>query len=95
MVSIEDLRKMYWLSNLSNRMLEKITPHVELSHYQERDLIFEEGDRAEYFYMVKRGKILLEVELSKDIIISLGSVKTGFSLGWSALLKKSNYTRFI
>jgi len=92
MVSIEDLRNIYWLEKLSNRMLEKLSPYMKLHRFEEKDIIFEEGERAENFYMLKRGKVLLEVDLTKDVIISLGAVKTGFSFGWSSLLPDSTYT---
>ena len=39
-----------------------------------------------------RGKVLLEVDISELIGISLGAVKTGFSFGWSALMPDSVYT---
>jgi CRP-like cAMP-binding protein len=95
MVSIEDLKRLYWFSTLSNRMLEKISPHVQSHYFQDNDIVFEEGERADNFYMLKLGKILLEVELSADIIISLGAVRTGFSFGWSALLPEpSHYTSY-
>ena len=95
MVSIEDLKKIVFLQRLTNRMLEKITPHIELRRFEEKDVIFEEGERADDFYMLKMGKILLEVELAKDVIISLGTVKNGYSFGWSALLETdSSYTSY-
>ena len=94
MVSLEDLKKIYLLQNLTDEMIEKMLPITELSHFEEREVIFEEGQNAENFYMLKRGKILLEVEVSGMIIISLGSIKSGYSFGWSALLPDSNYTSY-
>ncbi|MCP4665807.1 MAG: cyclic nucleotide-binding domain-containing protein [Deltaproteobacteria bacterium] len=95
MISIEDLKKVVILQRLTNRMLETLTPHVQLRQFEEKDVIFEEGEKADDFYMVKRGKVLLEVELAKDVIIALGTVKTGFSFGWSALLDvESSYASY-
>ena len=95
MVSIEDLRKIVFLQRLTNRMLEKISPHIQLRQFEEKDVVFEEAERADDFYMLKRGKVLLEVELAKNIIISLGTIKNGYSFGWSALLEsESNYTSY-
>ena len=36
----------------------------------------------------------MEVEISETITISLGSIKTGYSFGWSALLSGSFYTSY-
>ncbi len=42
--------------------------------------------------MLKAGKILLEVDMSETISVSLGVVKAGFCFGWSALFPGSRYT---
>ena len=94
MVSIEDLKKIFLLENLTDEMLEKILPMTQLRQFKEREVIFEEDQRADDFYMLKRGKILLEVEISEIIIISLGSIKSGYSFGWSALIQGSSYTSY-
>jgi CRP/FNR family cyclic AMP-dependent transcriptional regulator len=94
MISIEDLKKIFLLENLTDKMLEKMLPLTEGRQYKERDLIYEEGEKAVNFYMLNRGKILLEVELSEMIIISLGSIKTGYSFGWSSLIPGSSHTNY-
>jgi CRP-like cAMP-binding protein len=94
MVSLERLRGVYLLQDLTDSMLEKIQPLAEERDYQNREVIFREGEKALFFYMLYRGKVLLEVEASESIMISLGSVKPGFSFGWSALLPDSNYTAY-
>ena len=94
MVSLEDLRKIYLLQNLSDAMLERILPLVKEHHFNERDVVFNEGQKAEKFYMLKQGKLLLEVEVSEMIIISLGSIKSGYSFGWSALIPGSSHTSY-
>ncbi len=94
MASIEDLKKIYVLQNLTDKMLERVLPMTHLLQFKEREVIFEEGEKADNFYMLKRGKILLEVEISETMIISLGSIKSGYSFGWSALLSGSSYTSY-
>ncbi|MFH1351664.1 MAG: Crp/Fnr family transcriptional regulator [Pseudomonadota bacterium] len=94
MVTIEDLRKIHLFQDLNDEMLEKIRPLANAHEYKDRDVVYEEGNKAEYFYMLKRGKLLLEVEVSKIIIISLGSIKSGYSFGWSALIPGSSYTSY-
>ena len=94
MVSMEDAKAIYLLDGLSDQILEQICPLSETRRFKEREVIFEEGDRAENFYSLKRGKILLEVEVAKQIIISLGSIKSGYSFGWSALIPGSSHTSY-
>lgn len=94
MVPIEALRGIYILENLTDEMLEKIRPLIEPLQFKEREVVFEEGQKAENFFILKRGKILLEVEISEMIIISLGSIKSGYSFGWSALLSGPSHTSY-
>ncbi len=92
MVSIVELRKIFLLQNLTEGMLEKINPHLRVLHFSEEETIFEEGNKAENFYMLKNGKVLLEAEISEHLTIALGSIKSGYSFGWSALLSGPSHT---
>ncbi len=94
MFSTEELKGIYLLADLNEQMLEKFLPFFQSLQFNEGDIIFEEGEKAENFYCLKRGKILLEVEISETITISLGSIKPGYSFGWSALLPGSFHTTY-
>lgn len=85
MISIEDLKGIYLLRGLPQAVLEKMLPLTRCRDYKEREVVFEEGQRAECFYMLRRGKVILEVDLSTHVSMSLGSIKPGYSFGWSAL----------
>jgi CRP-like cAMP-binding protein len=87
MVSVQDLGKITLLADVPIPALAALAPFVRLLDFQKGDVIFEEGAKAEEFYMLKRGKVLLEVDVSDSIIVSLGSVKSGQTLGWSALIE--------
>ncbi|RLB29341.1 MAG: hypothetical protein DRH11_16125 [Deltaproteobacteria bacterium] len=94
MVSIEDLRKIDVLDNLTDPMLENMRPLVQLQLFGDGAVIFKEGQEADLFYMLLTGKVLLEVEAAKDVTISLESMKPGYSFGWSALVPDSLYTAY-
>jgi CRP/FNR family transcriptional regulator, cyclic AMP receptor protein len=94
MVPIEDIKAITLLEQLSNGLKEHLSSITELQSFKEREVIFEEGDRAENFYILKKGKVLLEVAVSESIIISLGSIKTGYSFGWSSLIPGSSHTSY-
>jgi CRP/FNR family cyclic AMP-dependent transcriptional regulator len=94
MVTLKDLKKIYLMDSLPSKTVKEMLPAVDFKRYKEREVIFEEGDKAERFFMLKRGKVLLEVELSANIIISLGSIKAGFSFGWSSLIPGSIHASY-
>jgi len=87
MVTREALGSILILESLSNEMLDKLIPYIERYHYESQEVIFREGDRSQYFHMLKRGKVLLEKRISEKITISIASIKPGLSFGWSALLE--------
>lgn len=94
MVSIEDLRSVVLFENLTDHMLEQLLPMAQVESFGERQIIYEAGSAADRFYSLKRGKVLLEVELAPAVIIALGAIKSGYSFGWSALLQSASHTSY-
>jgi PAS domain S-box-containing protein len=92
MISFDDLRKILLLENVSDSILGKMVPLLQMRVFGERGIVFQQGDDADLFYMLKEGKVLLEVDASEDISVSIGAMKAGFSFGWSALFPGANYT---
>ena len=86
MVVKDDLKQIVILGYLTDEMLEKLLPYVELQTFEEGSVIFREGDLGVTFYMLKRGKVLLEQKISDKVRVSVGSIKPGYSFGWSAML---------
>ena len=86
MILKDELRRMVILNVLSDEMLEKILPIVERKRFDEGQAVFRGGDTAEFFYLLKSGKILLEQRLGDRMTVSIDSIKPGYSFGWSSLL---------
>ena len=86
MITRETLQQIVMLTHLTDAMLDQLVQVSELLQYDEDEPIFREGDKADRFYFVLQGKVLLEQRISSKITVSLSAVKPGFSLGWSALL---------
>jgi len=85
MIPKEDLQKIIIMETLTDNMLEKIAPAIQLVQVGDQETIFEEGKKADRFYMLKSGKILLEKQISSNVTVSLGAIKPGYSFGWSAI----------
>lgn len=92
MVSRDDLKRIVILTYLNDPMLDKLVPIIDFLRFEERDAVFREGDIADRFFMLRRGKVLLEKRISDKITVSVGTVKAGFSFGWSAMLDGGPYT---
>ncbi|MGI9537054.1 MAG: cyclic nucleotide-binding domain-containing protein [Desulfocapsaceae bacterium] len=92
MVSHADVRDIVILGHLTEEMIRKLLPEIEVLRFEEGEIIFRRGDPADMFYMLKRGKILLEQRISDKVTISMGTVKPGFSFGWSAMLEDEKFS---
>lgn len=88
MIPREDLRKIVILQKLSDEMLDKIIPFINVLQLTKQETIFEEGVDGSRFYMLLSGKVLLEQKISDTISVSLGSIKPGYAFGWSAVFNQ-------
>ena len=86
MISRNDIKNIVIFKHLTDEMIQKLLPEMELLRFAEGEMIFRSGEPADMFYSLKRGKILLEQRVLNKVTISVGSVKPGYSFGWSALL---------
>ena len=92
MVSREDLKSILVLRYLTDEMLDKVTRIVDILNFDEREVIFREGDKGTRFYLLRRGKVVLEKRISDKLSYAAGSVKPGYSFGWSAMIEEGDYT---
>ena len=80
------------LGYLTDEMLDKLIPITELLHFDKNEYIFRQGDKAERFYMLQQGKVLLEQKITDTITVSVSAIKPGYSFGWSAMLDEELFT---
>ena len=92
MVTPQDLKKMVIMSHLKDDMLDSLISITDVLTFQDQENIFRQGDVADRFYMVKRGKVLLEQRIAEKITVSVGSIKPGFAFGWSTMIEEGYYT---
>jgi CRP/FNR family transcriptional regulator len=72
-------------------MLDKLIPITELQHFDKREFIFRQGEKAQYFYMLKEGKVILEQVITDKIAVSVSAIKPGNSFGLAAMLDEQIY----
>ena len=92
MIAREDLKQIIMLRYLTDEMLDKLIPITELLYFDKRELIFRQGEKSQYFYMLKEGKVILEQRITDKIAVSVSAIKPGNSFGWSAMLDGEEYS---
>ena len=86
MIARENLKQIVMLTYLTDDMLDELIPITELLQYDEKEYVFRQGDKADRYYSILQGMVLLEQRIGSGITISLSSIKQGYSIGWSAML---------
>ncbi len=92
MVPIEELKEIVIMTYLEDDMLARVGASVDVLSFHDQEVIFRQGDVADRFYMVKRGKVLLEQTMTELVTVSVGSIKSGYAFGWSTMIEEGHYT---
>lgn len=88
----EDLNQIVMLTYLSEPMRESLARIIDVLKYDKDEVVFREGEAADRFYMLRHGSILLEQRISENATACVGSIKPGYSFGWSAMVEDGLYT---
>ncbi len=92
MISRQDLKQIVMLQYLSDEMLDKLLPITDLLLFDDKEFIFRQGEKAERFFMLKKGKVLMELNITDNITVSVSAIRPGYSFGWSSMLDGEKYT---
>lgn len=91
MTSKADLVESSVFSGLSADMLEKLASIAEDVSLNERQVVFREGDVADKFYVMKRGKVLLEQQVVDKMSVTVDTIKPGESFGIGSVMNDGLY----
>ncbi len=92
MVTREELKRIVMLNYLTDPMLDDLAQIIDLLRFDSDEIIFRENKPANRFYMMISGNILLEQQITEKVSTVVGSIKPGFSFGWSAMVDDAVYT---
>jgi len=92
LIDIQELKQFVMLGYLSDDMLKSLIPITEMLLFDKNELVLKQGEKADRFFFLKKGKILLEQRITDTMTVSLSSIKPGFSFGWSAMLEDALYS---
>ncbi len=75
---------------ISSHFLNKIASHAEEQVFQAGDVLFEEGDVADYLYILEEGEIDISIQGQKKASFQVN--QPGQLFGWSAFVEPNRYT---
>lgn len=80
------LRNHPFIKDLDEDYLKQITGCASNILYHENDIIFREGDEAVQFYLIRTGKVGLEINGREKGNVRILTVGPGQILGWSWII---------
>lgn len=86
---IEMTRAYQLLSGLEPEQLRKLLPLAEEKHFDSGQILFHEGDRSSYLYLIVSGEVALETTKGRGTI-RVQTLHSGEAMGWSALSADSH-----
>ena len=86
---IEMTRAYQLLSGLDPEQLRKLLPLAEEKHFDSGQILFHEGDRSSYLYLIVSGEVALETTKGRGTI-RVQTLHSGEAMGWSALSADSH-----
>lgn len=76
-----------FLSGLSRQQLEVLADCAMKAHFDTGERIFREGDPANRFYLIEKGRVSLEASRLDEPPVSIQTIGPGDVLGWSWLFE--------
>lgn len=79
------LKQQKIIEELSDQHIEFLSGCTKNVRYKEGDYLFREGDEADWLYMVRSGKISLEIHDAQRGAIVLETLHAGELIGWATI----------
>jgi CRP-like cAMP-binding protein len=94
MDKVEALRNVELFEGASDELLAKVAEIAEEKTFVLGEMIFQEGEKAEWVYVLLEGKVRISIDLtSKPTYITVAMIeKPQWAFGWSGIVAPYRYT---
>mgnify|MGYP000093603165 CR=1 FL=1 len=89
MMETHELRNIHMLQDFPEDKLQKISRLANLQVVNAETVLYREEENLSNLYMLLSGKIILEVDVSEDISVTLGVIKPRYTIGTSSLISQA------
>jgi CRP/FNR family transcriptional regulator, cyclic AMP receptor protein len=79
------LHRIPWFTDLDQSQLDCLASISTLYELDEGDVLFKEGDREDYLYILLEGQVVLEVEVPTRGIVPVYTAEMLDIIGWSSM----------
>ena len=92
MVEKDDLKKISFLKDLPDAILEEVSAIAQLEIFDEESILFRQNQEQTLLYMLVSGKVFLNSRSGSGKSLTLDEVSAGRTFGVSALMGESSST---
>lgn len=94
MDKVEVLRNVELFEGATEELLTKVTGIAEGKNFTLGEMIFEEGEKAEWIYILLEGKVRISIDLtSKPTYVTVAMLsEPNWAFGWSGIVAPYRYT---
>lgn len=92
MVPSDQLKKIHFLQDLPDEILEKISPHARRAVFETDTILIRQNEIQCLVHMLVAGKICLNARSDTGRVLTLDEIEPGQSFGLSALFGQSSAT---
>jgi CRP/FNR family cyclic AMP-dependent transcriptional regulator len=86
------MKRTAMFEDLNENMISLLTPLFEVFSCQPGSIIFQQGDQAEYLYLVLDGKVDVSFKPYDGNPMTISHIDKGGLFGWSAVVGSNTYT---
>lgn len=80
-----ELEKIPWFKEIQQEHLEKITDIAHLRHVRAGEVLFREGDREDFLYIVIEGRVALDIFIPHRGKVRIYTAEPWDLFGWSSV----------
>jgi CRP-like cAMP-binding protein len=91
-VSIDVIERFEFIEGFTQDQIKILQPLIEEVYFEDNQLIFQQGDRADYLYFVLEGKVSIQFKPEDGPVLNVSEVVEGDVFGWSSALGSACYT---
>lgn len=88
----QELRQLPIFRGLSKAQLNLIDPILNLCHFRQDQVIFEQGQPADFVYILLQGEVIIQFKPYDAPLLTVTHINPGGIFGWSAALRHKAYT---
>lgn len=89
---MELINQFAFVEGFTEKQVELMRPLIEDVRYEAGQVIFKQGEQADYLYFVLEGRVSIQFNPDDGPVLTVSEIEQGGVFGWSSALGSACYT---